>query len=190
MNKPEITTEPIPDEEIETHPHYSKRFWYPTLHRSQWQLQDKEYHKLKEYLIDFYTTSPKDAFLYWAKDGTEAGDSPITLHYLNFVRSGCGCCGTMYEIPEFEGEILIEGKKYKYDGRIYGERWCETEDYGINERISDEKMSENMKSKYFLFKLDIIDGPFMFYHIYTELSNFCGLKYIENNTTTNSTCNM
>lgn len=172
MTKPPIKFEPIPEEEIETEKRWSTRFWFPKNHRSQWQLQDEEYIKLRKYLIDFYTTKSEETLLYWLKDGNEDGDLPITINYLSFGPTYC-CCGVICERPEFGGEILIDGKKYEYSGSVYRERWCEAEDHqGSDKKASNEEMLEQIKCKDFLFKLNMEDGPFPFYHIYTKLKYF------------------
>ena len=169
--KQPITHETIPEEDIETHPHHSKRYWYPRMYRSAWQHDDVKYARVKQFLIDFYTTWSMDKLLYLFKYGTEEGSCPITMEHLSFVRSGCGDCGVMYEVPQFHGRIFINDRAYTYQGHINGERWCESVGYG-ERKATDKEMRARIKSDDFLFKLYIDDGPFMFIHTYSAYKHF------------------
>ena len=191
MSKPEIKYENIPDEEIETSADelVKKRYWYPKRQKSKLQSNDTIYIELKNYFINFFYSQPKTQFLYWApiykeESGNEEGDSidvdknidagncPITIEYLNFVRGGCGDCGIICEIFEFGGEILINDKKYEYEGHTNSERWCER-DYLKQTRMSDKEILDGLKDPEILFKLYIHNCPnVMFFRNYTSINDF------------------
>ena len=90
-------------------------------------------------------------------DNVEAWDCPITIEYLNFGPYGCGCCGIICEIPEFGGEILINDKKYKYEGSIGSERWCERDNFKHNTRMFDKEILHRLNSLEDLCKKEKIE---------------------------------
>ena len=192
MSKPAIKYENIPDEEIVTDKLLStdKRYWYPKRQKSKFQSDDTIYIELKNYFINFFNSQPKTQFLYWApiyeeessnEDGdgidvdknVDAGNCPITIEYLNFVRGGCGDCGIICEIFEFGGEILINDKKYEYEGHTNSERWCERDYLKPNTKMSDIDILDKLKDKEILFKLYVHDCPdVVHYRNYTTVNDF------------------
>lgn len=160
----DIFFENIPEEIIVKEISNSYCYWYPIKHKSKWQINDKKYFYLKKYLINFYKIFPNH-FLNW----NEKKILPISIDYLKFVCSSCNCCGTLYEVPEFNGEILIKDQKYKYQGYISGKRWCEGDN---NKKISDNEILNKIKSSNFFIRLLILDGPILIVNQCIDLKNF------------------
>lgn len=179
MSKSEIKYEDIPDEEIITSNSLSidKRYWHPKMQKSKFQCNDTIYIELKNYFIEFYNSQPKNKFLYWAPICEEEhpqlpSNCPITIEYLNFVRGGCGDCGIICEILEFGGKILINEKKYEYEGHTGSERWCER-DLKSNTKMSDMDILDRLKNPEILFKLYVHGCPDVVrYRNYTTVNDF------------------
>ena len=106
-------------------------------------------------------------------DDVEAWDCPITIEYLNFGPCGCWDCGIICEIPEFGGEILINDKKYKYEGSIGSKRWCEHNDFKPNTRMSDKEILHRLKKPDIFFKIYVDNCPnIMFFRNSTTVNEF------------------
>jgi hypothetical protein len=181
MSKPEIKYNDIPDEEIMTSESLSidKRYWHPKMQKSKFQCNDTIYIELKNYLINFYNTQPKTQFLYWApisegeSNDLDAGNCPITIEYLNFVRGECGDCGIICEIAEFGGNILINDTEYEYEGHTGIDRWCERDYLKTNTKMSDIDILDKLKYKEILFKLYVLGCPNVVrYRNYTTVNDF------------------